>query len=118
MSVAYSLEARAEPAAWRARRTRSPRTEVWKLERRGRAGRRSRPWPRWSCSRASGSSRSRPAAAATAIRSTRDPAAVLHDVLEGWVSRERAREVYGVVLSESGEDVDVAATEARRAPPR
>ena len=36
---------------------------------------------------------------------TRDPAAVLHDVLEGWVSRERALEVYGVVLTDSGEEV-------------
>ena len=45
---------------------------------------------------------------------TRDPAAVLHDVREGWVSRERALAVYGVVLSDSGESVDLAATEARR----
>jgi N-methylhydantoinase B len=47
---------------------------------------------------------------------TRDPAAVLHDVREGWVSRERALEVYGVVLSDAGEGVavDLAATESRR----
>ena len=45
---------------------------------------------------------------------TRDPAAVLHDVLEGWVSRERALEVYGVVLTNSGEEVDATATEAKR----
>ena len=44
----------------------------------------------------------------------RDPAAVLHDVREGWVSRERAFEVYGVVLSDSGETVDQPATETRR----
>jgi N-methylhydantoinase B len=33
----------------------------------------------------------------------RDPALVLDDVLEGWVSRERAREVYGVELIEGAD---------------
>ena len=38
----------------------------------------------------------------------RDPGAVLEDVLEGYLSRERARDVYGVVLK--GEVVDSQAT--------
>lgn len=49
----------------------------------------------------------------------RDPARVLHDVLEGWESREKARDVYGVVFTGAIEDetlaVDTAATEALRA---
>ena len=49
----------------------------------------------------------------------RDPARVLHDVLEGWESRAKAHDVYGVVLTGEIEDdslaVDVAATAARRA---
>jgi N-methylhydantoinase B len=32
----------------------------------------------------------------------RDPAAVLHDVIEGWVTRARAEEVYGVAIDEAG----------------
>ena len=32
----------------------------------------------------------------------RDPARVLHDVREGWITAERAREVYGVVLRDDG----------------
>jgi N-methylhydantoinase B len=49
----------------------------------------------------------------------REPDAVLSDVLERWVTREAAREVYGVVLVEpsarGGEpSVDAAATRARR----
>jgi N-methylhydantoinase B len=43
----------------------------------------------------------------------RDVEHVLHDVAEGWVSVERAREVYGVVLGEGG-DLDEDATQARR----
>ena len=43
----------------------------------------------------------------------RDPEAVRADVLAGFVSAERAREGYGVVLDESGE-VDEAATTAAR----
>jgi len=31
----------------------------------------------------------------------RDPAAVLHDVIEGWVTRARAEEVYGVAIDEA-----------------
>jgi len=43
----------------------------------------------------------------------RPPASVARDVAEGWVSRERAESVYGVVLTGDG-GVDHAATEARR----
>ena len=50
---------------------------------------------------------------------TRDLARVLHDVLEGWESREKARAVYGVVFTGTIEDetlaVDAAATDAQRA---
>jgi N-methylhydantoinase B len=49
----------------------------------------------------------------------RDPAAVLEDVLEGWVSVEQAATVYGVELrgqTDSGEPaVDEEATRSRRA---
>jgi len=49
----------------------------------------------------------------------RDPARVLKDVLERWETIERARDVYGVVLTGSADDdslaVDAAATAARRA---
>lgn len=44
---------------------------------------------------------------------TRDPEAVRRDVAEGWISRERAEAVYGVLLGDDG-DVDAAATEAAR----
>ena len=48
----------------------------------------------------------------------RPPAQVLHDVLEGWESRQKAREIYGVIFSGEIEDetlaVDLAATEAKR----
>ena len=44
----------------------------------------------------------------------RDPARVAKDVREGWVTAERAREVYRVVLMPDGE-VDVAATQGLRA---
>jgi N-methylhydantoinase B len=43
----------------------------------------------------------------------RDPARVERDVAEGWVSAERARDVYGVVVDAAGH-VDGAATAARR----
>jgi N-methylhydantoinase B len=50
---------------------------------------------------------------------TRDPRRVARDVLEGWETAERARSVYGVVLSGSADDetlsVDVEATAAARA---
>ena len=49
---------------------------------------------------------------------TRDPQRVLNDVLEGWESIEKARDVYGVVFSGAIEDesltVDGGATAARR----
>jgi N-methylhydantoinase B len=48
----------------------------------------------------------------------RDPEAVLHDLLERWISAKAAHDVYGVVLSEHGPGgelvVDVAATRERR----
>ncbi len=44
----------------------------------------------------------------------RDPVRVAKDVREGWVTAERAREVYRVVLMPDGE-VDVAATHGLRA---
>jgi hypothetical protein len=39
---------------------------------------------------------------------------VLDDVLDGKISAERARAVYGVVLDATGEQVDVSATQAER----
>jgi N-methylhydantoinase B len=49
----------------------------------------------------------------------RDPARVLHDVLENWETMERARDVYGVMLTGSIADeslaIDMTATRARRA---
>jgi N-methylhydantoinase B len=47
----------------------------------------------------------------------RDPALVLTDVREGWISRERASDVYGVVvagLETTSPRVDVDATQRRR----
>lgn len=46
----------------------------------------------------------------------RDPDAVRHRVREGWITAERAHDVYGVVIDTSTETfaVDVAATERRR----
>jgi N-methylhydantoinase B len=47
----------------------------------------------------------------------RDPGLVLDDVLEGWISRERAREVYGVELIEGADgvlEVDEPVTDRRR----
>jgi N-methylhydantoinase B len=50
---------------------------------------------------------------------TRDPARVLNDVLEGWESAEKARDVYGVIFTGAIEDDSLAvnreATAARRA---
>ncbi len=43
----------------------------------------------------------------------RPAAQVRYDVEEGWISKERAREIYGLVLSEDG-SVNEAATAARR----
>jgi N-methylhydantoinase B len=44
----------------------------------------------------------------------RDPNAVLQDFGRGWVSREVAERVYGVILSTAGKAVDAAATQKRR----
>jgi N-methylhydantoinase B len=44
----------------------------------------------------------------------RDPARVLRDVLNRWVSPEFARDVYGVVLAADGESVDEEGTSRRR----
>ena len=44
----------------------------------------------------------------------RDPMKVGDDVVEGWITLERACEVYGVVVGEGG-DVDLAGTRALRA---
>jgi N-methylhydantoinase B len=45
----------------------------------------------------------------------RDPAAVLDDVLDGYVSVEGAKRDYGVVLTPDGIGVDSEATRAERA---
>jgi N-methylhydantoinase B len=49
----------------------------------------------------------------------RDPARVLHDLREGWISAQRASDIYGLVTTGSAVDdslaVDQAATLARRA---
>jgi N-methylhydantoinase B len=49
----------------------------------------------------------------------RDPARVLHDLAEGWISAERARSVYGLVttgsLAEGTLAIDLAATQSLRA---
>ncbi len=44
----------------------------------------------------------------------RDPQRVLEDVLEGYVSRESAREAYGVCLNDAGTVVDIEATQQLR----
>jgi len=44
----------------------------------------------------------------------RDPARVRKDVLEGWISEQRAAEIYGVML-DSHRRVDERATTSRRA---
>ncbi|HWM32606.1 MAG TPA: hydantoinase B/oxoprolinase family protein [Pseudolysinimonas sp.] len=46
---------------------------------------------------------------------TRDPHAVAHDALEGWITPERARTVYRVALTAAG-DLDESGTAALRAP--
>jgi N-methylhydantoinase B len=45
----------------------------------------------------------------------RDPERVLRDVREGYVSAEKAHELYGVVLDADERKVDGAATRALRA---
>ncbi len=49
----------------------------------------------------------------------REPERVLEDVLEGWISLERARTVYGVAIGREGEEmvIDRAATAALRTGP-
>ena len=44
----------------------------------------------------------------------RDPERVRHDTIEGWITRERAAAVYGVVLTSTGE-IDAATTAVSRA---
>lgn len=44
----------------------------------------------------------------------RDPEAVRLDVIRGYVSREKARDPYGVIVAPDSAAVDQAATEARR----
>jgi N-methylhydantoinase B len=44
----------------------------------------------------------------------REAGRVKHDLDEGWITRERAETVYGLALDDAGE-IDLAATEARRA---
>jgi N-methylhydantoinase B len=44
----------------------------------------------------------------------RDPARVKHDLDEGWITAERAENVYGLVRDRQGA-IDHAATMARRA---
>lgn len=47
----------------------------------------------------------------------RDPELVCHRVAEGWLSRHRARDVYGVVVTDASRGelrVDAAATEELR----
>jgi N-methylhydantoinase B len=43
----------------------------------------------------------------------RDPERVRHDVVEGWISRDRAAKVYGILFDAEGQ-VDLAASRARR----
>jgi N-methylhydantoinase B len=44
----------------------------------------------------------------------RDPTSVLKDFRRGWVSREVAERIYGVIFSSDGKSVDRSATESRR----
>lgn len=43
----------------------------------------------------------------------RDPLRVIKDVQDGWVTRDRALDVYGVVITENG-DLDLEATQSER----
>jgi N-methylhydantoinase B len=45
----------------------------------------------------------------------RDPEHVRHDVAEGWVTAERARDVYGVALAQDGSVEQQATAELRSA---
>jgi N-methylhydantoinase B len=44
----------------------------------------------------------------------RDPKAVMDDVLDGFVSRQKAKSEYGVVLTRKGDEVDVKSTKKLR----
>jgi N-methylhydantoinase B len=44
----------------------------------------------------------------------RDPQRVRQDVIEGFISVERAKEAYGVVLNAKTHEIDAAATRAER----
>jgi len=48
----------------------------------------------------------------------REPERVLRDVIEGYVSAEQARDLYGVVLTADATAVDAQATSALRAAQR
>jgi N-methylhydantoinase B len=41
----------------------------------------------------------------------RDPRRVLLDVIEGWETRERAQDIYGVVLREGSDHEDISVDE-------
>ena len=45
----------------------------------------------------------------------RNPELVLEDIIDGIISLKAAREIYGVVLNETGETVDLTATKNLRA---
>lgn len=45
----------------------------------------------------------------------RDPASVKHDLDEGWITPERAAEIYGVVVDAAGEIDDAASSRKRKA---
>ncbi len=44
----------------------------------------------------------------------RDPAMVLHDVRNGYVTREKAHELYGVIIEKNGSDFSLNEAETRR----
>ncbi|SDI29405.1 hydantoinase B/oxoprolinase family protein [Alloyangia pacifica] len=48
----------------------------------------------------------------------RDPEAVVDDVLDGYVSAEKAQEYYGVVISGNGLDIAATASRRQQMPPR
>jgi len=118
MTVAYSLEGCDNPPRGvRGGRAGAP-TAVWKHDADGSEAEVPRvaavelaPWERIVSVTNGGGGYGHPA--------ERDPALVLDDVLEGWVTRERAESEYGVVLRTAGEDgkleVDEEATRALRA---
>jgi N-methylhydantoinase B len=113
MSVAYSLEARNNPPRGVRGGLSPSRTEVWKINAAGEreevppvAALELQPGERIVSVSAGGGGYGNPR--------DRDPEAVLHDVREGWIGRERALAVYGVALTDSGEAADLPAMETRR----